>query len=153
MELFHRHWHSPTVLSNSFRFASLLLVAVSQPLCIAQDPKPSGAEASAGLPDGKPRVLTVGTHARLTLPREAKRLAVGDPTVMSVELLNTREALVLGKSLGTTTVLAWYADGSYEPLFFQVQRDLSLLKEAVASICSTVRVQMAPDRDAVVITG
>ena len=105
------------------------------------------------LPIGKPRVLTVGTHARLNLPREAKRLAVGDPAVLSVELLNTREALVLGKSLGTTTVLAWYADGSHEPLFFQVQRDLSLLLTAVESICSTVRVQMAPDRDAVVITG
>lgn len=138
--------------------AALALAAALPPLLAAQTPQSpntgsSGNGQSAITTDGKPRVVTVGTHLRLTLPREVKRLAVGDESVLSVELLDTREALVLGKQLGTTTVLAWYADGSHEPLLIRVQRDLSLLQTAIATISPSVRVQMAPDRDALVLTG
>ncbi|MFN3240625.1 MAG: pilus assembly protein N-terminal domain-containing protein [Planctomycetota bacterium] len=115
----------------------------------AQDP----ARGAAGATTTTPRIVTVGTHVRLTLPREVKRLAVGDDAVVSVELLSTTEALVLGKRTGTTTVLAWYADGSQEPLLFRVQRDLSLLQTALDDICPGVRAQIAPDRDALVLTG
>jgi len=100
-----------------------------------------------------PRVLTVGTHLRLKLPREVQRLAVGDDAVVEVELLATTEALVLGKRTGTTTVLAWYRDGTYEPFLFRVQNDLSLLQAALEDISAGVRAQIAPDRDALVLTG
>ena len=36
---------------------------------------------------------------------------------------------------------------------FRVQRDLSLLQAALADICDGVRAQIAPDRDALVLTG
>lgn len=90
---------------------------------------------------------------RLSLPREVKRLAVGDESVLTAELLSTTEMLVLGKNTGTTTVLAWYADGSHEPMLIRVQQDLSLLQIALNDICKGVRVQIAPDRDALVLTG
>lgn len=114
---------------------------------------PRAQDASPGLALPPPRVVTLGTHDRLSLPREVKRLAVGDERVLTVELLSTQEALVLGQATGTTTILVWYADGTYEPLLFRVQRDLSLLQSALDDIAEGIVAQIAPDRDALVLRG
>lgn len=136
------------MVTPSFRSTALALLAATlgSQAAPAQQPEAQARTTAA-------RIVTVGTHLRLTLPREVKRLAVGDENVLEVELLATTEALVLGKRTGTTTVLAWYADGTHEPLLFRVQRDLSLLQTALDDICVGVRAQIAPDRDALVLTG
>ena len=99
------------------------------------------------------RVLTVGSHERVDLPRDVRRLAVGDENVLAVELLDTRELLVLGRRTGTTTVLVWFTDGERATLRFRVERDLSLLQGAIDDISAGVVVRMAPDRDALVVSG
>ena len=124
---------------------ALALLAASAPL-IAQVEAPSARAAEA-------RTVTVGTHVRLQLPREVQRVAVGDPNVLEVELLSTTEALILGKQTGVTTVLAFYGDDSHEAMPFRVQRDLTLLQAALRDICDGVTAQIAPDRDALVLTG
>ena len=124
---------------------ALALLAASAPL-IAQVQAPSARAAEA-------RTVTVGTHVRLQLPREVQRVAVGDPNVLEVELLSTTEALILGKQTGVTTVLAFYGDDSHEAMPFRVQRDLTLLQAALRDICDGVTAQIAPDRDALVLTG
>ena len=125
------------------------LAALSAPSTVSAAPQQGAAQPRTTAP----RIVTVGTHLRLTLPKEIQRLAVGDEAVLSVELLATKEALVLGKQTGTTTVLAWYVDGSHEPLLFRVQQDLSLLQAALHDISPEVQAQIAPDRDALVLTG
>ncbi|MGC6486892.1 MAG: pilus assembly protein N-terminal domain-containing protein [Planctomycetota bacterium] len=134
-----------------------LMTGLSCPASIVRPLQAAPQQASApqgGAPLAQaPKVVTVGTHLRLTLPREVQRLAVGDESVLTVELLATQEVLVLGKKTGTTTVLAWFVDGTYEPLLFRVQQDLSLLQSALDDICPGVTAQIAPDRDALVLTG
>lgn len=146
----YAHRHVLRVRLSPLRVALTLFLAATSllPVCLGQEPSLVTQRQDDG-----PRIVTVGTHVRLALPREVKRLAVGDEKILSVELLDTREMLVLGKSKGTTTVLAWYPDGSYEPLLFRVQQDLSLLQGALDAICPGVRVQIAPDRDALVLMG
>jgi len=124
---------------------ALALLAASAPL-IAQVEAPSARAAEA-------RTVTVGTHVRLQLPREVQRVAVGNPNVLVFELLSTTEALILGKQTGVTTVLAFYGDDSHEAMPFRVQRDLTLLQAALRDICDGVTAQIAPDRDALVLTG
>ncbi len=99
------------------------------------------------------RVVTLGTHQQLRFPKEVQRLAVGDEGILTFELINTREALLLGEKMGTTTITAWYVDGTYEPMLIRVQRDLSLLQVALTEISPDVVVEMAPDRDALVLRG
>lgn len=124
-----------------------VLAALASGACaVAQNQAPQAESAES-------RTVTVGTHVRLKLPKEVQRIAVGDPEVLEVELLSTREALVLGKRTGVTTVLAFYGDDSHQAMPFRVQRDLSLLQAALADICDGVRAQIAPDRDALVLTG
>lgn len=140
----------PTSLPTIFLGTILLQACPAQ---VPGQPATPSVDSNATIADGKPRIVTLGTHLRVTLPREVKRLAVGDENVASVELLDTRELLVLGKNTGTTTVLVWFADGTHSPLLFRVQQDLSLLQGAIEDICAGVQVQLAPDRDALVLTG
>ncbi len=113
----------------------------------------SGAAVAQGETPPEPRIVTLGTHQRLPFDRDVERLAVGSDTVLTVDLINTREALVLGGCMGTTTVLVWYTDGTYESLLFRVQRDLSVLQRALRDISPGVVVEMASDRNALVVRG
>lgn len=113
----------------------------------------SSAAVAQGETPPEPRIVTLGTHQRLPFDRDVERLAVGSDTVLTVDLINTREALVLGGSVGTTTVLVWYTDGTYESLLFRVQRDLSVLQRALRDISPGVVVEMASDRNALVVRG
>jgi Flp pilus assembly secretin CpaC len=108
---------------------------------------------AAALAETPPREVVVGRHARETLPGDVQRLAVGDPAVLEVEAISSRELLVLGRRPGRTTVLIWYPDGSVDERVYAVERDLSLLRAALAEIHPGVRVESAPDRDAVVLRG
>jgi pilus assembly protein CpaC len=97
--------------------------------------------------------LLVSTHTQLKFEKDYQRVAVADPEILSFEPLNEREVLVLGRSRGRTTLMVWFADGTTESFLFHVQRDLSLLEEALAEIHPSITVHSAPDRDAVVLRG
>lgn len=97
--------------------------------------------------------LMISTHERLQFEREVNRVAVANPEIVELELLDKREALVLGKALGRTTVIVWFEDGSSDTYLFHVKRDLSILEEALRELHTSITVSSAPDRDAVVLRG
>ena len=100
-----------------------------------------------------PRDLLVSTHVRLDFLKEVSRYAVADPDIVAFQLLSPREGLVLGRSLGRTTVMVWFGDGTTQSYLFHVRRDLSLLEEALREVHASIVVSSAPDRDAVVLRG
>ncbi|MEM7517598.1 MAG: pilus assembly protein N-terminal domain-containing protein, partial [Planctomycetota bacterium] len=97
--------------------------------------------------------LLRGTHERLVFERDVVRVAVGDPETLSAEVLTGGEVLVLGRGLGQTSLLVWFADGTTVSRLFTVRPDLSLLEAALRDIHPSIRVQTAPDRDAVILRG
>ena len=97
--------------------------------------------------------IVLGSQRRVALPSDVQRVAVGDPGVTQVHMLTSRELLALGRSVGRTNVLLWTADGRVDELVVHVERDLSLLAEALRDIHPDIRVTAAPDRDAVVLRG
>lgn len=99
------------------------------------------------------RELLVSTHARLAFDRDFARVAVANPDVVSFEPLSEREGLVLGRELGRTSLMVWFADGSTRSYLFHVRRDLSLLEAALRDVHPSIQVASAPDRDAVVLRG
>jgi Flp pilus assembly secretin CpaC len=99
------------------------------------------------------RSILVGTHERLLLPKDATRVSVGNPEIVSIELLTSRELLLLGRRVGRTNALVWLGDGSVLEIQLRADRDLSLLREALQDIDPAIRVELAPDRDAVVLLG
>ena len=72
----------------------------------------SPAVMAAANCDGMNQVPTMfeirqGTHQQVTLPVPVTRLAVGDPEVAEVLLLNRNSVLLLGKGPGVTNVSLW----------------------------------------------
>lgn len=118
--------------------AFVLLVVLSSP----------GVSAAAGL-DG----LVVGENTRLVFKQDLVRIAVGNPAIVSVQMITNREILVLGRRAGQTNVLLWFVDGRVSEHSVTVERDLALLADALKSIHPEIRVSGAPDQNAVVLRG
>jgi Flp pilus assembly secretin CpaC len=98
-------------------------------------------------------VLIKSQYRRLTFTQDIKRIAVGDTEILSAEVISSRELLLLGRDTGRTTLIVWFANGSSSEYRFSVERDLSLLERALQSVSPSIRVESAPDRDALVLTG
>jgi Flp pilus assembly secretin CpaC len=106
-----------------------------------------------GLAEVHSRSVTLGMHSRLELGNEIQRVSVGNPQVLEIEVLSSRELLALGKSVGRTNLLVWYKNGATDDFRWTVQRDLSLLQTVLRDIHPSVSVESAPDRDAVILRG
>lgn len=67
------------------------------------------APAAAAAPPAEGPVIRVevGTHKLLREKVPVKRLAVGDPTIADVNVINGRELLITGRKLGVTSLLVW----------------------------------------------
>lgn len=99
------------------------------------------------------REIVRWTHARLVFEKDLERIAVGQPNILEVELLGGREALMLAKDIGTTSMIVWYTDGTTEPLVFGVIEDLSVLRRVLRDIHRSLTIELAPDRAALVLRG
>ena len=111
------------------------------------------AQNAARDSDNSVRRVIRGNYERLFFEKEVSRLAVGDENVLSFELLSTREAIVLGKKIGRTNLIAWYQAGGIVEYRFSVEEDLTLLREALRDIDERVTVEVAPNRPALVLRG
>lgn len=103
--------------------------------------------------DSRPLEVQLGQNRRIALADEVVRLAVGDPDVASVQIVSSRELLLLGRRPGRTNLILWLADGRVDDRPVRVDRDLSLLARALRDIHPGIEVLSAPDRDAVVLRG
>jgi len=99
------------------------------------------------------RSLIKSTHSRLVFDKPFERVAVGDVGVLNVETISNRELLLQGIEVGRTSLLVWFSDGTVKDFRIQVERDLTALQAILAQIHPGIHVEMAPDRDAVVLFG
>ena len=112
-----------------------------------------GPAQAVALPEAAPSVIIKGSHMRMIFEQDVRRVAVGDEAVMGHEPLSNRELLLLGKAIGRTSLIVWFADGSLQHLVFSVERNLETLRGALREIHPDIVVEYAPDRDAVVLRG
>jgi pilus assembly protein CpaC len=63
----------------------------------------------AAKPSSDPTLILVeqGTHTLVRSPGGVARVAVGDPNIADINIINHRELLVSGKSLGITSLFVW----------------------------------------------
>jgi Flp pilus assembly secretin CpaC len=101
----------------------------------------------------EPLTVIKSQHLRLSVPQDIQRIAVGDIEIAFAEVINTRELLLLGKAPGRTSLIVWFRTGEIQDYLVTVQRDLSVLQAALYRIDPRITVQVAPDRDALVLAG
>ena len=93
------------------------------------------------------------THARLNFNKDIARIAVGDPLILEMDVLNGREILMIARQVGKTSVIVWYTDNTAEPLMFDVVEDLTVLVGVLRDIDPNIVIEMAPDRAALILRG
>lgn len=100
------------------------------------------------------RTIVEHTQARLLFSKNVSgKLAIGNEEILHHEVLNNRELLLLGRSVGTTTVTVWFEDGTLEQFLFTVRRDTSILDAALRQVDPGITAMLAPERDALVLSG
>src|SRR6266511_110983 len=130
---------------------ALALVALFR--CPAAAAFPGQLAPLTAPPGNEVNVVIKSQHRRLVFTQNVQRLAVGDSEILSAELITSREVLLLGRDIGRTTLIIWFANGSSREYLFSVQRDLSVLERALKLVNPSIEVESAPDRDALILTG
>lgn len=98
-------------------------------------------------------VLQKSQHVRKVWETDIQRVAVGDPDILSAEPIASREVLLLGKGWGRTSLIIWLKDKTIREYPVVVQRDIRLLQNTLQRLHSNIEAEIAPDRDAVVLSG
>jgi Flp pilus assembly secretin CpaC len=140
-----------TRLKNHLLIALFGLLALSAPAWAADGLL--YVETADGNRSVHTRELVQWTHARMVFRQDLTRVAVGQNETMEVEILGGREVLILAKEIGRTSLIVWYPDETTETFLFNVIQDLSVLKRALKDVHPAIRLELAPDRDALVLRG
>lgn len=110
-------------------------------------------ETADGKQSADTRDLVQWTHARMVFDKDLARVAVGQSDTMEVEILGSREVLILAKEVGRTSLIVWYPGDVTETFLFSVVQDLSVLERALQDIHPAIVIELAPDRDALILRG
>jgi Flp pilus assembly secretin CpaC len=136
--------------------ATLCLMAAIPAAVTAQDQGSALVDVLSGGKRAK-ETRTIQEHmdAWLTFNKDITAIASADDAVLRVpkESVQKRQVRLVSAAVGRTVITLTYADGSTEQLVFTVKRDLSVLETAMKSIHPSIEVDIAPDRDAIVLTG
>ncbi|GJL61339.1 MAG: hypothetical protein NPIRA03_41960 [Nitrospirales bacterium] len=97
--------------------------------------------------------VIVAQHRRVLIDDPVQRVAVGDTSIVSAQLINNKEILFLGQRPGRTSVIVWLQSGAIRHYQCNVQLDLSVLHAALHNVHPSIGVTSAPDRDALILTG
>ncbi len=128
--------------SVSYRGSSPTIPVSAKPMTVETDK-----------PESTTLTIVKSHHRRLVMKEDIVRMAVGDTEIVSAELVTNRELLLLGAEAGRTTLLVWLKSGQLKHYLVIVERDLSVLHAALHHIHPSIGARMAPDRDAVLLTG
>lgn len=138
---------------NKIKTIVVFTLLVGASFSFAQSGGLKFVETASGTKSSTTRELVQWTHSRLVFEKELTRVAVGQNSIMEVEVLNGREVLVLAKDVGRTSLIVWYPDETTETFLFSVTEDLSVLRRALGDIHPDIRIDLAPDRAALVLRG
>lgn len=97
--------------------------------------------------------VTMGRALPFEFSGGFERLAVGDPSRISLTLLPGNSVLITGKRPGLTNVIAWLNDGSRDEIDVMIEPDLSALRQRLRAVDPSITVGMTNAGDRMMLTG
>jgi pilus assembly protein CpaC len=79
---------------------------------VASPPEQAAPTISSKTEIAPPMTLVVNKSTILRLEAPATRISVGNPGVADITPINSREIIVLGKTIGTTNLILWNKSGT-----------------------------------------
>ncbi|MGY0614169.1 type II and III secretion system protein family protein [Vibrio sp. FJH11] len=102
------------------------------------------------------RVVSVPHHqsTQLMISGSAKKVTLGDPTILDILVLKSNELYLIGKKLGTTNVSVWDRSGRIiESFNVEVTHDLNTLKSKLYQFLPDENIEVHSTQDKIVLRG
>ena len=102
------------------------------------------------------RVVAVPHHqsTQLMISGSAKKVTLGDPSILDILVLRSNELYLIGKKLGTTNVSVWDRSGRIiESFNVEVTHDLNTLKSKLHQFLPDENIEVHSTQDKIVLRG
>lgn len=102
------------------------------------------------------RVVSVPHHqsTQLMISGSAKKVTLGDPSILDILVLRSNELYLIGKKLGTTNVSVWDRSGRIiESFNVEVTHDLNTLKSKLYQFLPDENIEVHSTQDKIVLRG
>lgn len=119
------------------------LLAMGTVFCAA--PGTALAETAGSSAQAEIVNVDIGTQQLLRQRMAIRRVAVADPTIADVSVVNRGELLVIGKTVGVTSLILWSSDAKAPPRTYRVQVNARSISGSTSDLLS--------HRDAVLASG
>lgn len=139
-----RRSYFPRLVGSRTQFARALLALVALLFLM-----PSGFAATTEEID-----VETGSHTQLSLKAPIERIAIGSPDVVDAKVVQHDELLLLGKGVGSTTLIVW-TQGASNALQYTVvvSPPISALQSAYQKNPADSRIQVSYADKAIVLQG
>ena len=101
------------------------------------------------------QVITVGRGASALLvnPTPIVRMTIGDPSIADASVVSPTEAVINGKTLGTTTLLLWDSGPSPRVYSIEVTTDAPSMQRLIKSVMPDEDIQVSSSGNTVTLSG
>lgn len=113
---------------------------------------PASAQQFITEPEGSV-TLAKGTSAVLVSPVVISRVSMADPEVAEAVVMNPRELLINGKTVGTTTFVAWDARGMRHMYMVEVTADAGTLGRHLRGLYPDESITVSASGNTLVLSG
>lgn len=97
--------------------------------------------------------LARGTSTTVSLVSPAARVFVADPAIADYNLVSPREILVIGRTVGTTTLIVWDANDNRRVFTVEVGVDAAALERQLRTLFPGEEVRVSASGNTVIVTG
>ncbi len=136
-----------------FRRSTILtltvLGALAATVCGADD---KTAAASSDPAEAIVKVY-MGQSRVITAKWPVTRVAVTDPKTAAVQVLAPKQVLVQGLKMGTTDLMLWKDDDTFEKMYVEVGANLTVLRAQLIALCPNTQLKLSQSHGVVIVDG
>lgn len=98
--------------------------------------------------------LSMGKSSLMRMPSPIQRVAVGNPDIVDISLINPLQLYMLGKNYGSTNLTIWRKDGATMVVDVSVNMDADRMEKKLRQLMpEETGIKVFPAADSVILTG
>ena len=98
--------------------------------------------------------LSMGKSSLMRMPSPIQRVAVGNPDIVDISLINPLQLYMLGKNYGSTNLMIWRKDGTTLVVDVSVNMDAERMEKKLRQLMpEETGIKVYPAADSVILTG
>jgi len=98
--------------------------------------------------------LSMGKSSLMRMPSPVQRIAVGNPDIVDISLINPSQVYMLGKNFGSTNLTIWRKDGTTMVVDVSVNMDAERMEKKLRQLMpEETGIKVFPAADSVILTG